>query len=113
MADSPVARLICLVLDIIQPFGVSGDWELASKPSWHFAGLLTQGVPGVPQDSLAPRRGPLGPSPDKEIAIGNAPALVPGPLAGLLDLQLLTVLSPQARVMRTSLAPPYNIHTVY
>jgi hypothetical protein len=31
---------------------------------------------------LAPRRGPLGPSPDRESGIGNAPALVPGPLAG-------------------------------
>ena len=27
-------------------------------------GLLTQGVPGVLQDPFAPRRGPLGPSPD-------------------------------------------------
>jgi hypothetical protein len=26
------------------------------------SGLLTQGVPGVPQDPFAPRRGPLGPS---------------------------------------------------
>jgi hypothetical protein len=40
-------------------------------------GLLTQGVPGVPQDPFAPRRGPLGPFPDRERAIGNAPALVP------------------------------------
>jgi hypothetical protein len=43
----------------------------------YLPGLLTQGVPGVPQDPLAPRRGPIGPSPDRE----NAPALVPGPLA--------------------------------
>jgi hypothetical protein len=27
------------------------------------AGLLIQGIPGVPQDPFAPRRGPLGPSP--------------------------------------------------
>jgi hypothetical protein len=46
-------------------------------------GLLTQGVPGVPQDTLAFRRGPLGSSPDSEIAIGNAHTLVPGPLARL------------------------------
>jgi hypothetical protein len=46
-------------------------------------GLLTQGVLGVPQDPLAPRRGPLGSSPDRKSAIGNAPALVPGPLARL------------------------------
>ena len=39
------------------------------------AGLLTQGVPGVPQDPLTPRRGPLGPSLDRERAIRNAPAL--------------------------------------
>ena len=59
------------------------------------AGLLTQGVPGVLQDPLAPRRGPLGPSPYRESASVNALALVPGPLAGLQDLQLLTELSPQ------------------
>ena len=47
------------------------------------AGLLTQGVPRVPQDPSAPRRGPLGYSPDRESAIGNAPALVPGSLARL------------------------------
>jgi hypothetical protein len=50
------------------------------------AGLLTQGVPGVPQDPVAPRGGPLGSSPDRERAIGwigNAPALVPGPSARL------------------------------
>jgi hypothetical protein len=44
------------------------------------SGLLTQGVPpGVPQDPFkAPlHRGPLGPSPDRERAIENAPALVP------------------------------------
>jgi hypothetical protein len=46
-------------------------------------GLLTQGVPGVPPDPLAPHRGPLGSSADRERAIGNAPALVAGPLAPL------------------------------
>jgi hypothetical protein len=65
---------------------------------WWASGLLTQGVPRVPQDPLAPRRGPLGPSPDRESAIGNAPALVPGPLARLRDLQLLTELAPQVGV---------------
>jgi hypothetical protein len=62
------------------------------------SGLLTQGVPGVPQDPLAPRRGPLGPSPDRESSIGNAPVLVPGPLARLQDLQPLTALSPQVQM---------------
>jgi hypothetical protein len=52
----------------------------------HPAGLLTQGVLGVPQDPFASRRGPLGSSADRERAIGNAPALVPGPLAPLWHL---------------------------
>ena len=39
----------------------------------------------VLQDPLAPRRGPLGSSPDRESALGNAPALVPGPLARARD----------------------------
>ena len=47
----------------------------------YLPGLLTQGVLGVPQKPLAPRQGPLGPSPDRGSAIGHAPALVPGPLA--------------------------------
>ena len=42
--------------------------------------------------------------------IGNAAALVPWHVARLQDLQLLTELSPQARVMMTSLAPPYNLY---
>jgi hypothetical protein len=37
----------------------------------------------------------MGSSADGESAIGNTPALVPGPLARLLVLQLLTELSPQ------------------
>ena len=53
--------------------------------------------PGVPQDPLAPRRGPLGSSPDRGGAVGNAPALVPGPLTRLQELQLLTELSPQVK----------------
>jgi hypothetical protein len=44
---------------------------------------ITQGVPGVPQDPLAPRRGPLRSSAYRERAIENVPALVPGLLAGL------------------------------
>jgi hypothetical protein len=58
------------------------------NPGWRddlkdgfMSGLITQGVPGVPQDSLAPRPGPFGPPPDREGAIGNAPALAPGHLA--------------------------------
>ena len=50
-------------------------------------GWLIQGVLlGVPHDPVAPRGEPswrLGPSPDREGATGNAPALVPGPLARL------------------------------
>ena len=61
---------------ILVPVHLEGD-EL------YAAGLLTQGVPGVPQDSLAPRRGPLGPSPDRESPIENAPALLLGPSARL------------------------------
>jgi hypothetical protein len=63
-------------------------------------GLLTQGVPGVPQDPFAPRRGPLGSSPDRESAIGNTSALVAVPLAARGDLPLLTELSPQAAAER-------------
>ena len=66
------------------------------KTVWWRTGLLTQGVSGVPQDPLAPHRGPLGSSPDRDSAIGNATTLEPGPLARLYDLQLLTELSPQA-----------------
>jgi hypothetical protein len=38
-----------------------------------------RGPRGVPRDAFAPPRGPLGPSPDRESGIGNAPALAPGP----------------------------------
>ena len=44
-------------------------------------GCSLEGSRGVPPDPFAPRRGPLGPSADRESAIGNAPALVHGPLA--------------------------------
>jgi hypothetical protein len=53
------------------------------KARWCSAGLLTQGVPGVPQDPFAPHRRPLISYPDRESPIGNAPALVPGPVARL------------------------------
>jgi hypothetical protein len=53
-------------------------------------------VLGVAQDPLAPpAEDPLGSSPDRERAIENAPALVPGSLARLWDPPLLTGLSPQ------------------
>ena len=68
--------------------------EVVEAPAGLEAGLLTQGALGVPQDPLAPRRGPLESSPDRERAIENAPALVPGPLARLWDPPLLTGLSP-------------------
>ena len=57
-------------------FRATVDAALLREP-----GLLTQ---GVPQDPLVPRRGPLGSSLDRESAkgqVGNAPALVPEPLA--------------------------------
>ena len=40
----------------------------------------SRGPGGPTWDPLAPRRGPLGPSPDRESPIDNAPALVPGTL---------------------------------
>ena len=49
----------------------------------------------VPQDPLAPPCGLLGSSLDRKSVIGNAPALVSGPLPRLSALQLLTGLSPQ------------------
>jgi hypothetical protein len=46
---------------------------------------------GGPTGPLGTHRGPLGPSPDRKKSIENGtPALVPGPLAGLEGLQLLT-----------------------
>jgi hypothetical protein len=49
----------------------------------HIRAANSRGPPGVPlEDPLAPRRGPLGPSPDRDSAIGNLSALVvPGLLA--------------------------------
>ena len=61
-------------------FGVvTNDLYAHSLP--RLTGLLTQGVLGVSHDPFAPRRGPLGSSPYREAAIGNAHTLVPGPLA--------------------------------
>ena len=55
--------------------------ESALQRGW-MPGLLTKGVLGVPQNPLTPHRGPPGPAPpDRKSAIGDAPALVPGPLA--------------------------------
>ena len=51
---------------------------------------ITQGVPGFPQDPWHPVEDHLDPLHNyRESAIGNAPALVPGPLARLQDPQLL------------------------
>ena len=44
---------------------------------------VNSGGPGVPQDPLAPRRGPLGCYPYRQSSVGNAPTLVSGLLAGL------------------------------
>jgi hypothetical protein len=66
--------------------GSSSGLPAAECAAWHRAAINSSGVPGVPQDPLAPRRGPLGrfgSSPDRERAIGNAPALVPEPSARL------------------------------
>ena len=52
-------------------------WQNDIQVRPYHAALLTQGVLGVPQDPFAPRRGPLGSSPDRDSAIGNALALVP------------------------------------
>jgi hypothetical protein len=49
-------------------------WLCRSRGRGFWPGPLTQGLPGVPQDPLAPRRGPLESSLDRESAIGNAPA---------------------------------------
>jgi hypothetical protein len=77
-------------------------------------GLLPQVVPGSHRTPWHPVEDPLlGPSPDRECAMENASALVPGPLALLQDLQLLTQLSPQAKIdddiFSTVIAPPYNL----
>jgi hypothetical protein len=50
----------------------------------------------TPSDSV---EDPLGLSSDRESVIGNAPTLVPGPLARLQDLQLLAELSPQVIIL--------------
>ena len=67
---------------------IVGDRSLFAHKVVLRAQALTQGVPqavpGVPQDPFAPHRGPLRPFPEYlESAIGNTPALVPGPLARL------------------------------
>ena len=81
----------------VQGGGQLGQWEVPdsgkrcdvytrwqnSYPVRYASELLTQGALGVPQDPLAPHRRPLGSSPDMESAIGNAFALVSGPLARL------------------------------
>jgi hypothetical protein len=69
--------------------------------------LITQGGHLHMWDPLraplrTPSRTPWALSRYRESAIGNAPALGPGPLARLQDLQLLTGLSPQARRGRGS-----------
>ena len=60
--------------------GSSSGWTI-----WSRSGLLTQGVPGVPQDPLAPPSGPRAPSPDSRKRTENpsgTPLLWPsGPLA--------------------------------
>ena len=63
---------------------------------------LVPGVLGVPPDPFAPRQGPLGSSPDRDSAIGNARTLEPAPLARLRDLQLRTGLSPQVTALAWS-----------
>ena len=70
------------------------------SPASRQRGLVPGGAansrgPRVMWDPLAPPRGPIGPSPERESGFRNAPALAPGSLARLQDLQLLTEFSPQ------------------
>ena len=79
-----------------------------------------EGAPGVPPDPLAPRRGPTWARsrlPDRESAIGNAPALstiVPGPVLWLACETYGWPMrgSPQAEsdddIFSTTTAPPHG-----
>ena len=51
---------------------VLNTWKMALDMGWR-AGLITQGVPGVPQDPLAPPSGPRAPSPDSLKRTENPP----------------------------------------
>ena len=63
-----------------QPF-TSGNVRATVRSSWAANSTLFKGS-RVPPDPFAPRRMPLGSSPDIQSAIGNANAFVPrGPLA--------------------------------
>jgi hypothetical protein len=74
--DAPLS-IVSIVDELMVP-GQKGEYLL---------GLLTQGVLKGPAGPLCtPSRTPcqgLGSSPDRETAIGNAPVLVPGPVARL------------------------------
>ena len=61
--------------------------------------MLTQGVLGTWGSHRTPWHF-LVFSPDRESAVRNAPALEPGPLARLCDLQLLSALPPQVSEWR-------------
>ena len=79
-AAGPAEPLAC-GLDTPEAADDSCSYECGSAFNEFVAGLLTEEVPGVPQDPLAPRRGPLVTSPARNIAVENAPAVAPGPLA--------------------------------
>jgi hypothetical protein len=92
----------CIFWANLTPFSLKGPLPdfaaLAALAHKHGPWPLTQGVPGVPQDPFAPRRGPLGPSRDWDSAIGNACTLDSvfqhRWLHSKTILQLLTELSP-------------------
>jgi hypothetical protein len=66
MADEPADRLESIKEELLS-VQTATFWELEDR-GYNFeylTGLLTQGFLGVPQDPFTPRRGPLGPSPDK------------------------------------------------
>jgi hypothetical protein len=67
----------------VMPF--LGRTEWGGPFDKYYAGLLTQGVPGVPQDPFAPPPGPRVPSPDSLKRTENPPGI---PDFGLRDLWL-------------------------
>ena len=81
---NPKAKfLIRLYLE--QPDKKPADYSVNKTYISPFGGVW-QGcylIPGVPPDPLALLRGPLESSLDRESAIGNAPGVVPGPVARL------------------------------
>jgi hypothetical protein len=83
-ADTCSANQLCTLDETYACANYPAQMKEHPNPITSMPGLLAQGVLGGPTGPLlAPRRGPLGSSPDRESPIGNAPALVPGLLAPL------------------------------